>query len=275
MSQEKSPVSANPWAALRQFTAARIALGRAGVSLPTAAQLAFQLAHAQARDAVHRALDVPQLASALGAALGEPGPCCLALHSAAADRNIYLQRPDLGRRLDAASHALLAARNTAECAPERHYDLAFVVADGLSALAIEQHAAPLLAIVRRRIEAEPWSIAPICIVAQGRVAVGDEVGALLGAKAVVVLIGERPGLSSPDSMGLYLSWMPRAGLTDAERNCISNVRPAGLRFEDAAHKLHYLLSEMHRRQLSGIGLKDETSDDPAPLAAPRSNFLLE
>jgi ethanolamine ammonia-lyase small subunit len=197
------------------------------------------------------------------------------LHSAAADRNIYLQRPDLGRRLDAASREMLAARNTAGHSPGRPYDLAFVVADGLSALAIEQNAAPFLAIVRRRIAVQNWSIAPTSVVAQGRVAVGDEVGELLGAKAVVVLIGERPGLSSPDSMGLYLTWMPRMGLTDACRNCISNVRPAGLRLEDAACKLHYLLSEMYRRQLSGVGLKDETAADRAPLSAARGHFLLE
>jgi len=276
MSQEQSTVTANPWDALRRFTHARIALGRAGVSLPTAAHLAFQLAHAQARDAVHRALDVPRLARALGASLDEQDPPCLVLHSAAADRNIYLQRPDLGRRLDAASRELLAARHAqAGLTPGRPCDLAFVVADGLSALAIECHAAPFLAIVRRRLASEDWSIAPMCIVRQGRVAIGDEVGELLGAKSVVVLIGERPGLSSPDSMGLYLTWMPRVGLTDVSRNCISNVRPAGLRFEDAAYKLHYLLTEMHRRQLSGVGLKDETADEPGSLTAAQSNFLLD
>lgn len=269
MNDKKSPVIANPWTALRQFTAARIALGRAGVSLPTDAQLAFQLAHAQARDAVHLALDVPALQAALA------GHRTLALHSAAADRNIYLQRPDLGRRLDAASRDTLAALTPAQTQPARRYDLALVVVDGLSALAIEQNAAAFLAILQRRIAAENWAIAPIAIVRQGRVAVGDEVAELLDAKAVVVLIGERPGLSSPDSMGLYLTWMPQVGLTDASRNCISNVRPAGLRYEDAAYKLHYLLSQAHQRQLSGIELKDETAGDPGLLATPQKNFLLE
>ncbi|MFC6520828.1 ethanolamine ammonia-lyase subunit EutC [Undibacterium arcticum] len=264
---------ANPWEALRQFTDARIALGRAGVSLPTAAQLAFQLAHAKARDAVHLALDVPQLARSLSASLEEQGTSCRTLHSAAADRNIYLQRPDLGRRLDAASREALKTPVKPQSA--RPYDVAFVVVDGLSALAIEQNAAPFLTILQRRIAAENWSIAPISIVQQGRVAVGDEVAELLGAKAVVVLIGERPGLSSPDSMGLYLTWMPRVGLTDASRNCISNVRPAGLRYEEAAYKLHYLLSESHKRQLSGVDLKDETAGDPGLLTAPQKNFLLE
>jgi ethanolamine ammonia-lyase small subunit len=276
MNDNKSPVIANPWGALRQFTAARIALGRSGVSLPTAAHLAFQLAHAQARDAVYLALDVPQLAQSLGALPQAHGPSCLALHSAAADRNVYLQRPDLGRRLNAASRDTLEAlKPPPQPHSARPHDLAFVVADGLSALAIEQNAAPFLNRLLCRIAAENWSIAPIVIVLQGRVAIGDEVGELLGAKAVVVLIGERPGLSSPDSMGLYLTWMPRVGLTDASRNCISNVRPAGLSYEDAACKLHYLLSEMRKRKLSGIGLKDETSGAPALPAAASKNFLLE
>ncbi|NMM39014.1 MAG: ethanolamine ammonia-lyase subunit EutC [Glaciimonas sp.] len=276
MIDKKSPVIANPWESLRQFTAARIALGRAGVSLPTNPQLAFQLAHAKARDAVHLALDVPQLAQSFSATLGELNAPYLSLHSAAADRNIYLQRPDLGRRLDDASREAL--KNLAESQTPSRYDLAFVVVDGLSALAIEQNAAPFLSILRHRIFSENWSIAPICIVQQGRVAIGDEVAELLGAKAVVVLIGERPGLSSPDSMGLYLTWMPQVGsigLTDAGRNCISNVRPAGLRYEEAAYKLHYLLTEANKRQLSGVDLKDETSADPDLLNATQKNFLLK
>ncbi|MCX7142720.1 MAG: ethanolamine ammonia-lyase subunit EutC [Proteobacteria bacterium] len=276
MTEKTTPVTANPWDALRRFTDARIALGRAGVSLPTAAHLAFQLAHAKARDAVHRTLDVVQLARSLSPSAEEQGPACVSLHSAAADRGIYLQRPDLGRRLDAASRQALAAREPSERSGQaRPYDLAFVVADGLSALAIEQNAAPFLAMLLRRTAEEGWRIAPISIVRQGRVGIGDEVGELLGARAVVVLIGERPGLSSPDSMGLYLTWMPRVGLTDASRNCISNVRPAGLSPEDAASKAHYLLAKMFQRQLSGIGLKDESLPAPGlPTMAPR-NFLLE
>jgi len=276
MNEPTHPVTANPWAALRQFTDARIALGRAGVSLPTQAHLDFQLAHAQARDAVHLALDVRTLAQTLDAALPNPAAPCLTLHSAAADRSVYLQRPDLGRRLDEASRERLSAflRPASASPSERPYDLAFVVVDGLSALAIEQNAAPFLTQLQERIAPEHWSIAPICIVEQGRVAIGDEVAELLGAKAVVVLIGERPGLSSPDSMGLYLTWMPRAGLTDASRNCISNVRPAGLRYEDAAYKLHYLLAQAHQRQLSGVELKDETGGGPELLAGAAKNFLL-
>lgn len=276
MSDKNSPVIANPWAALRRFTDARIALGRCGVSLPTVAHLEFQLAHAQARDAVHLALDAPRLAQTVDASLENQNTPAIALHSVATDRAIYLQRPDLGSRLDGASREALAALKK----PERPqcalvYDLALVVVDGLSALAIEQSAAPFLAILQRRIAAENWSIAPICIAVQGRVAIGDEVGELLGAKAVVVLIGERPGLSSPDSMGLYLTWMPRVGLTDARRNCISNVRPAGLSLDEAADKLHYLLVQAHKRQLSGVELKDETGEDRSLLTASRKNFLLK
>ncbi|MET0267458.1 MAG: ethanolamine ammonia-lyase subunit EutC [Duganella sp.] len=268
----------NPWAALRRFTAARIALGRTGVSQPTAPQLAFQLAHARARDAVHQSLDVAPLAQGLQALCGQPA---LVLHSAAASRHIYLQRPDLGRRLDEASRAALAQCAAAPdaAAPDASapdgYDLALVVADGLSALAIEQNVLPFLRSLTARLAAESWTLAPPAVVLQGRVAVGDEVGQLLRARAVLVLVGERPGLSSPDSMGLYLTWAPRVGLTDASRNCISNVRPAGLSYEAAAFKLHYLLTESRRRQLTGVALKDETSDEEPALSAARRNFLLE
>lgn len=273
MNTKVSLVNANPWETLRRFTDARIALGRAGVSLPTTAHLAFQLAHAQARDAVLVALDAPSLARALSAVSGDKS---LSLHSAAADRTIYLQRPDKGRRLDDVSRKILEMlKGSGTTSPVRPYDLAFVVVDGLSALAITQNTVPFLSVLQRRITAENWSVAPVCIVSQGRVAIGDEVGELLGAKAVVVLIGERPGLSSPDSMGIYLTWMPRVGLLDDSRNCISNVRPVGLRYEDAAYKLHYLLSQMHKRQLSGVGLKDETLSDPRLQADTRKNFLLD
>lgn len=263
---------ADPWQDLRRFTAARIALGHAGISQTTRAQLDFQLAHARARDAVHQALDTADLARALDAAW--PGsPSALVLHSAAADRKLYLQRPDLGRRLDAPSRALLAARRGG-ATHERPYDLAVVVADGLSARAVAQNAAPLLHALDARLAAETWVRAPLSIVQQGRVAVGDEVGELLGAKIVVVLIGERPGLSSPDSMGLYLTWAPRVGLTDERRNCISNVRPAGLGHEEAASRLHYLLREARSRQLTGVHLKDETDGAHALVAGGGRPFLL-
>lgn len=251
-----------PWQTLRAHTAARIALGRRGVSVPARAQLAFQLAHAQARDAVHLALDGEALARDLAA----QGQDCVPLHSAAATRADYLQRPDLGRRLDDASRALLADGAIG-------VDLALVAADGLSALAIQRHAAPFLAALRARLALEAWTLSPVHIVAQGRVAVGDEVGELIKARAVLVLIGERPGLSSPDSLGLYLTWAPKAGLLDERRNCISNVRPEGLAYAPAAYRLHYLLSQAFSRQLSGVDLKDETVEEGAALAGAR-NFLL-
>lgn len=262
----------DPWQSLRRFTPARIALGHVGVSQPTAAQLDFQLAHARARDAVHQALDRAELVRTLADAWPD-APAPLLLHSAAENRNVYLQRPDLGRRLDAASRALLAAQR-GDGTDTNPSDLAIVVADGLSALAVAQHAAPLLQALGPLLAAESWAMAPLAIVEQGRVAVGDEVGELLGAKMVVVLIGERPGLSSPDSMGLYLTWAPCVGLTDERRNCISNVRPAGLGYADAANKLHYLLTEARRRQLSGVGLKDETDAAHTLADSGRRTFLL-
>jgi ethanolamine ammonia-lyase small subunit len=277
MTERPPPVTANPWSGLRALTDARIALGRAGTSLPTAAHLAFQLAHAQARDAVHVALDPAALATAIAESWPELGTP-IRVHSAARDRSHYLQRPDLGRRLDGDSAAVLQAlaqtREPATQPDERPYDLALVVADGLSALAIAQNAPPFLARLRHHLAGADWQVAPVCIAVQARVALGDDIGERLGAKAVAVLIGERPGLSSPDSMGLYLTWMPRVGLTDASRNCISNVRPAGLGYDEAAFKLGYLLNQARQRQLSGVDLKDETGTD-APVAIDgRGNFLL-
>lgn len=256
----------NPWQRLRRFTAARIALGRAGVSQPTASQLDFQLAHAQARDAVHQALDV----AVLRRGLAELQLTDIALHSAAGSRQVYLQRPDLGRRLDPAARAALQAQHGAAPGP----DLAIVVADGLSALAIERNALPFLRALLPRVQQEGWTLAPVVVVEQGRVAVGDEVGEVLGARAVLVLIGERPGLSSPDSMGLYLTWAPRVGLTDESRNCISNVRAAGLGHEAAAAKLHYLLAQACRRGLTGVALKDESADEALAPVSADGGFLL-
>ena len=275
-------VVANPWAPLRQFTSARIALGRSGTSLPTQPQLAFQLAHAQARDAVQLALDVPQLLQDLENACIADAKDCLVLDSAAGNRLTYLQRPDLGRRLSDESGAVLAALPAPTAA--RHYDISLVIADGLSALAIARNAVPFLLALMRQLAPENWAMAPLTVVRMGRVAVADEVGERLGARLVVLLIGERPGLSSPDSMGVYATWMPRVGLNNANRNCISNIRPAGLGYEEAARKLHYLLCEMRRREVSGVSLKDETAcginavavadADADAVGVPRNNFLL-
>jgi len=251
-------VTPAPWSTLKRFTDARIALGRAGHSLPTQAHLDFQLAHAQARDAVHLPFDAAGLASELDRA----GCDTLYLHSAALDRNTYLQRPDLGRRLNAPSLQVLAHHMAAR-APATPCGLAIVVADGLSALAVHHNAVPLIAALQLRLASDgqaPWLLAPVALVEQGRVAVGDEVGQVLGAQAVVVLIGERPGLSSPDSMGIYLSWSPRVGMTDAQRNCISNVRPAGLGVEEAADKLVFLLRRARALGLTGVALKDDSDD---------------
>lgn len=247
-----SATATDPWEHLRGYTRARIALGRAGDSLPTRALLEFGLAHAQARDAVHTPLD----ADALQAALAVEGfGAALPAHSAAADRAQYLRRPDLGRQLCASSRAELADLHVAAS------DVVFVIADGLSARAAQQHAVPLLIETRARLPG--WSVGPVVLAEQARVALGDEIGTLLRARQVVVLIGERPGLSSPDSLGVYLTHAPRVGLTDADRNCISNVRPEGLPYVQAAHKLAWLLAGARRLGLSGVGLKDD-SEAAAP-----------
>jgi len=239
----------DPWLALRRFTHARIALGRSGDGLPTQALLAFQLAHAQARDAVHATLDV----NALESALRHAGYPTLQAHSAAQDRAEYLRRPDLGRRLDSASAAALDAYALQqEAAP----DLVFVVADGLSAYAAANHALPLLSAVQTQLP--ELRLGPIVIAQQARVALGDDIGERLQARLVAVLLGERPGLSSPDSLGIYLTYNPHRGCSDAQRNCISNVRPQGLAYAAAAFKLCYLLSRAFELGLTGIGLKDDS-----------------
>lgn len=236
------------WGRLRGLTSARIGLGRVGISMPTAPQLAFQAAHARARDAVHLPFDP----AALAAQLREHGWDSIMLASRAASRRQYLQRPDLGRRLDDASVGLLRSQAAIK------FDLAIVVADGLSALAVQRQTLPLLEHLLPQVRAAGWSLAPICLLQQGRVAAGDEIGELLGARMLAMLIGERPGLSSPDSLGIYFTYGPRIGLTDAERNCISNVRSEGLDHAIAARRLMYLMGEARRRGLSGVALKDES-----------------
>ncbi|RAI42597.1 ethanolamine ammonia-lyase subunit EutC [Rhodoplanes roseus] len=235
------------WAALRSLTAARIGLTRAGASLATGPLLDFRLAHARARDAVH----APFEQARLHGRLAECGISVLSVASAAADRREYLMRPDLGRRLAADADGVLAPHAGA-------WDLVLVVTDGLSAQAVERHAAPLLAGLLPGLTAEGWRVAPLVVVRHGRVAVGDAVAAALGASSVVVLIGERPGLSSPDSMGAYLTWRPQPATTDADRNCLSNIRPDGVRPAAAAVTLTHLLRAMRTRRLSGVRLKDES-----------------
>jgi len=214
MSKHNPTVVSNPWRILQKFTPGRIALGRTGISLPTAQQLAFQLDHARARDAVHHDLDADALKQSVNdLKLFEH---CVVVESAADNRMMFLQRPDLGRRLSARSKLLLQSR--AESSLSASYDLAFVIADGLSALAIESNAVAFLQAMHEYLTKYPLHCAPVVIAKQGRVAIGDEIGELLAAKVVVVMIGERPGLSSPDSMGLYMTWEPRVGLTDERRN---------------------------------------------------------
>lgn len=234
---------------LRDYTMARVGLGRAGNSVPVKEMLAFQLAHARARDAVHFPMNPGEF--------GGLGLHSVLLHSAARDRTEYLRRPDLGRRLNESSQVQLGAMRG-------EFDVAFVIVDGLSALAVHRNAPELLRSVTARLEG--WKIAPLTVVEQGRVAVGDEIGELLGASLVVVLIGERPGLSSPDSLGVYLTWNPKTGCTDAGRNCISNIRPEGLSIGAATELLLFLMSEARARQLSGVGLKAELPVTSLPSA---------
>lgn len=241
----KDALQADPWDGLRRHTPARIALGRAGSSLPTAEWLRFAAAHAEARDAVHLPLDVARLRDELRA---DDWPEGAVVQSRATTREIYLRRPDLGRRLAAPSEPTLSG------AP---VDLAIVLGDGLSAAALQSHAVPLLSSLRTALDGR-LSLAPPVIATQARVALGDEIGALLKARVVLMLIGERPGLSSPDSLGAYLTHAPAIGRSDAERNCVSNIRPQGLTPALAAQRIAWLLLEALRRRLSGVGLKDDS-----------------
>lgn len=252
----------DPWAHLRRHTPARIALGRSGVSLPTREVLDFALAHAQARDAIHLPLDTEALQAGLRSA-GWPAP--LVLQSQARDRHEYLLRPDLGRRLDPDSATRLAQSRADAAAPSGGGpDLVLVLGDGLSALGIQQHAVPLLGAIRDALD-PALRLGPLVLVRQARVAVADEVGQLLGAAMVAMIVGERPGLSSPDSVGIYLTHAPRVGCTDAQRNCISNVRPAGQDVVTAARRLAWLVGEGRRLGLTGVGLKDHSG---LPMVSP-------
>lgn len=247
-----APRPEDVWTTLRAFTGARIGLGRVGSSLPLAEVLAFQLAHARARDAVHAPVELAGLVHGLGAL----GVATVEVRSRAALRDAYLRRPDLGRRLDDDSAARLAALRG------DGVDVAFVVGDGLSSVAVTRHALPVLERALRYAARAGWRVGPIVLAHQARVALGDEIGALLGARVVAILIGERPGLTFADSLGIYLTYDPRPGTPDAGRNCISNVHAAGLAYDVAAHKLAYLVGEALRRGLSGVALKDESERVP-------------
>jgi ethanolamine ammonia-lyase small subunit len=238
----------DPWATLKNFTAARIALGRSGTSVPLREALAFRLAHAHARDAVYSIMAT----DALLAGLSELQVSIEQVSSQAKNRQEYLQRPDWGRRLAEESSIHLAG------AAGEGDDVVVVLADGLSAMAVNDHAVPLLRLLLPQLREAGLQIGPVVLAEQARVALGDEVGQVLKARLVLMLIGERPGLSSPNSLGAYLTYGPKLGLTDETRNCVSNIRPEGLAYPAAASKLFYLISEAIRRQLSGVGLKDQS-----------------
>ena len=243
---------------LRRFTPARIALGRAGSGQLTATGLQFMLDHARARDAVHAAIDL----EAIGQSLQERDWSVIHVRSAAGDRAEYLRRPDLGRRLSPAGRLAIDGQLQGN-------DVAIVAADGLSASAIEINLQPLLDHLRRLLLARGLTIGPLALVEQGRVAIGDEIGELLGAKLVVVLIGERPGLSAADSLGAYISWQPRIGMMDSSRNCISNIRPAGLSPEDAATQIVGMIELAFKHAVTGIQLNDLRGAEAIPVVGPR------
>jgi ethanolamine ammonia-lyase small subunit len=248
----------NPWIELRRHTPARVAIGSSGNSLTTAELLHFGVAHAQARDAVHLTLD----SDAMRLDLTRHGFDVIEVESAAPDRATYVRRPDLGRLLSERSRALLRGKPGANC------DLLCVIGDGLSATAVHHHAVALLASLRPLLDEAQLRMGPVVLARQARVALGDPIAEALDARAVLVLIGERPGLSSPDSLGSYLTWAPRAGRSDSERNCVSNIRPQGLAIADAAHRLAWLIAAALRLGASGVALKDESSGPPIAVSEP-------
>jgi ethanolamine ammonia-lyase small subunit len=251
MKRENEIVMVDAWQSLKKFTDARIALGRTGVSIPTNEHLQFKMAHAFARDAVYTLLNMPQLQLEL---TSQHLPHHI-LQSCAIDKKQYLQRPDLGRQLHPQAIAILEKENT-----PIPFDICINITDGLSADAINKHAIPLLRILIPALKACQFSIAPICIIENGRVAISDYTGNLINAKLSIILIGERPGLSATDSLGVYLTYGPKVGNTDAFRNCVSNIRPAGLTYETAAKKIIQLVQASMRLQLTGVELKDNDED---------------
>lgn len=264
-SDNQPTIIENPWHDLKQFTPARIALGRAGMSLPTQAQLEFQLAHALARDAVHIPLNFSDLAQRLQ----QSGYQTLELQTQAENQRMYLQRPDLGRLLS--SSAKTSLQNNSITAA----NVAIVIADGLSSKAIAQHAVAFLNLLLPELQKQNYQLSPLCLVKHGRVAIGDAIAEHFSARLCIVLIGERPGLSSPDSMGIYFTYQAKSGIsTDADRNCISNIHHNGLSYEQALKKLLFLITQAEILQLSGVNLKDETTDSALDLQQSQPNFLL-
>jgi ethanolamine ammonia-lyase small subunit len=269
---QKSPVRADPWQELRQYTDARIGLGRCGVSLPVSQWLAFRLAHARARDAVFAAFDKKSLIEAFAGR----GIDCLSLTSATADKKEFLVRPDKGRRLAPDSRLLLREYSKAENHNRARgkTDVALVISDGLSAKAIHESAFAFALAFLRHLREAGLKAAPVALVENGRVAVADEVAEILEARLAVILIGERPGLSSPNSMGVYMTYDPKTGCTDEARNCISNVRPGGLGIDEAVRKLCYLVQSAFERRYSGVRLKDDTPPGYLPFNRAVDTLLL-
>jgi len=258
MNEPKSPfhpVIEDPWAELKRFTAARIALGRSGSSLPLKESLSFRLDHARARDAVHSPFRRAELVARLD------GVACLELESSVADRGEYLTRPDKGRRLSSRSPTLLEREKTG-------FDICLVVGDGLSARAIHENAASFVLACLKIFDQAGLTVAPVCVVENARVAIADEIASVLSARLSIILIGERPGLSSPNSMGIYLTMNPGPGTTDEKRNCISNVRDGGLSVPEGVRKLGYLVEEAFRLGYSGVELKDRMAADYLPFGRP-------
>lgn len=250
-----SLITQDPWGKLRQFTDARIALGRAGVSLPLEEYLSFKLAHARARDAVHQPVIGPEEVAGAFLTSGKP---VLQLQSMAENRMEYLTRPDKGRKLGEESRTLLAGSRKGD-------DVCIVLCDGLSAPAVNESGAAVANGFLDVIDRTTLSPAPVCLVRNGRVAIGDEIAHLLQAKMVIVLIGERPGLSSPNSLGAYITLKPTPGTTDEARNCISNIRKGGLSVDEAVRKIAYLVEEGLKQGATGIGLKDKMKEQYVPL----------
>ncbi|SEA96404.1 ethanolamine ammonia-lyase subunit EutC [Pedobacter hartonius] len=243
---KNTPVKiSDSWESLKEFTAARIALGRVGDSIPLSESLAFKLAHAHARDAVYSELN----REALLTGLADFHLPLIEIRSKAENRNQYLQRPDLGRTPDESSLKTLKDHASA-------FDISIILADGLSAHAINSNVIPLLKVLLPLLREAGYKLAPLCLTQQARVALSDHIANGLGATLALILIGERPGLTAADSIGAYLTYQPRPGLTDESRNCVSNIRPRGLPFEAAAKKVFYLVQEAFKRKLSGTGLKD-------------------
>jgi ethanolamine ammonia-lyase small subunit len=266
MAKEFQNNQPDPWQTLSQFTSARIALGRAGMSLPTRACLDFQLAHALARDAVSIPLDFVSLAQSLE----NRAYATLTLQTQAENQQMYLQRPDLGRLLSASAKDCLQQHAQAPA------DAVLVVADGLSSKAIAQHAEPFIGLLLPQLQTMGFRLPPICLVKHGRVAIGDAIADYFAARLCIVLIGERPGLSSPDSMGIYFTYNAQAGIsTDADRNCISNIHHNGLSYGQALKTLLYLINEAERLQLSGVNLKDGTTGVELANGLPQRCFLLD